>query len=119
MEEHRPTFAAVSDSAPRHTQGEEPEVEEVLKRYNEMRKAWTSATEEIADLEARSKPWKELTDRFDELCSSVERVEGLVDADENSIETLDEAEGGGLSDFIVNFKVHGGEGWGWEGRRVD
>ena len=112
MEEHRPTFAAVSDSTPRHTQGEEPEVEDVLKRYNETRKTWNSATEKIADLEARSNLWKELTDQFDELCSSVERVEGSVDADENSIETLDEAEGGGLSDLIVNFKVHGEEGWG-------
>jgi hypothetical protein len=105
LEERRPTFACVSDSAPRHTQGEEPEVQDVLKRYEDLKKSWTSATEEISGLVSRSKPWKELTDRFDELYSAVERVGGLVDADERTSEELDEAEGGGLSDLIVNFKV--------------
>lgn len=108
LEERRPTFAAVSDSSPRHTQGEEPEVQDVLKRYNNLKKAWTMTTEEIAALVTRSKPWKKLTEQFDELCSGVDRVEGLVDADESSIEELDEAEGGGLSDLIVNFKVREG-----------
>ena len=55
----------------------------------------------------RSKPWKDLTDRFDELSVTVDRVEGLVERDEQTIAQLDEAEGGDLSDLIVNFKVRG------------
>lgn len=85
-------------------------MQDILRRYSNLQTAWTTATGEISGLVARSKPWKELTDRFDELCSRVEDVEGLVETDEGSVEELEEADGGGLSDFILNFKVRGREG---------
>ena len=108
LNEHRPTFTSQEDSTPRHTQGEEPEVQDVLKRYSDLNRIWTTALEGVESLLKRSKPWAELTDRFDELCRNVKGAESSAAEDEHSMEQLDEAEGGALSDFIVNFKVSGG-----------
>ena len=108
LNEHHPTFTSLADSAPIHTQGEEPEVQDILKRYSDLNRIWTTALEGVESLLERSKPWAELTDRFDELCRNVEGAESSVLDDEHSMEQLDETEGGALSDFIVNFKVSGG-----------
>lgn len=112
LNKRRPTYTSLTDSAPKHTEGEEQEVQDVLKKYTVLQDMWTTAVDTMDALLKRSKPWKDLTDGFDELSTTVDRVESLVESNEQSVAQLDEAEGGDLSDLIVNFKVRAR---GWEG----
>lgn len=105
LEEHHPAFSSLSDSAPKHTEGEEPEVQDVLRKYTALKASWTSLNEVVKELQNASKPWSELTDTFDELHRCMEELDRLVEQEEQVVEDLDEAEGKGLLDTIVNFKV--------------
>ena len=107
LESHRASFTNLSESAPRHTEseGEEPEVQDVLKQYTVLKDAWNSINKEVKGLLATARPWSELTDRFDELHCCMGEVEGLLEQEEQVLRDLDEAEGKDLLEAIVNFKV--------------
>ncbi len=98
-------FSTLCESATRHTEGEEPEVQDVLKKYTVLKDAWKSISEEVKGLLSASKPWNELTDRFEELHCCIGELEGLVEWEEQVTRDLNEAEGKDLLDAIVNFKV--------------
>ena len=51
------------------------------------------------------KPWKDLTDRFDELSIWLEELEERVESDLVKEEEEEEEEGGDPSDTIVKMKV--------------
>ena len=51
------------------------------------------------------KPWKDLTDRFDELSIWLEELEERVESDLVKEEEEEEEEGGDPSDTIVKIKV--------------
>lgn len=78
-------------------------MQEVQQQYASLAASWTNLSDEVAQLLKASKPWKELSDRFDQLSCFVEELAGLVEEEEE--EGLDETEGGDLSDRIVRFKV--------------
>ena len=107
IEKRKPTFTSLQDSAPKHTEGEDPEVQDVQKQYKCLDKAWTNLSDEVGFLYGTTEPWKELTDRFDELSLFVSDMGSQVNRDEESTKHWDETEGGDLSDIIVNFKVLG------------
>ena len=105
LDGHRHTFFSVNDSAPQHTTGDEPEVQDVLKKFTALKNAWTRIENGVKELFERSKPWKNLTDLFEELSCWLDELTDQVDQDEADIAGIDEAGGGDLSDKIVNFKV--------------
>lgn len=111
LEDHRATVSALTDSAPRHTVGEDPEVQDILKKYTVLDESWSSLSLEVKGLFESAKPWRAQTDLFDELSCWLEELGGVVESDEVLIQQLDEAEGASLSDILVNFKVRGKLQW--------
>ena len=61
-------------------------------------------TEGVHALPEAMAPWKDLTDRFDDLSDWFDRLEGKVERDLAAMERQEVA-GGDLSDFIVAVKV--------------
>ena len=105
LECQRPKFTALVNSSHNHTQGEAPEVQEVLKRYSSLEERWHKMEERVKEMCEKSKPWLELTEQFDELCVFVEGLERKVKEGEEKVNNMKEEDGGDLSDRIVEFKV--------------
>lgn len=92
-------------ASPSHVQGEEPEVQDVLRRYTRVETSWHKMDGGITELFKRSKPWVDFTDRFDEFCVWISRLEKKVQNGEREVDEMAEVDGGDLSDKIVLFKV--------------
>ena len=80
-------------------------MQDILEKYTALEKAWHSLIQDVELLHEISEPWKNLVDRFDDLDVWLDELERQMNQDERDIEEMDEAEGGDLSDKIVNFKV--------------
>lgn len=105
LESRRPKYNSLVNSSHNHTQGENPEVQCVLKRFTSLQVTWDKVVDRIKELGDQSKPWVNLTDGADELCVCLGRLEQKVSEGEDDVEHMGEEEGGDLSDKIVEFKV--------------
>lgn len=105
IESHRPSYNSLVASSPRHTSGEEVEVKEVLTQFTRVQTLWHRIMSSVDELIGCSKPWAEFTDRLDEFCVWIQRLEKKVQNGEDEVAAMAEVEGGDLSDRIVLFKV--------------
>ncbi len=105
IKEQDPAFSTMVDSSPLHITGDEPEVQNILRKFTSLKRSWNHLQESIEELSRASEPWVKLTDLFDELSYWLGDLERQVEEEEDTIATIDDEEGGDLSDKIVNFKV--------------
>ena len=107
ISERQAIFDNLHTSRGRHLFGEEDSVEQLQETFSRVEQGWTSLTEEVRALPEAMAPWKDLTDRFDDLSDWFDRLERKVERDFTAIEQQEVA-GGDLSDFIVAMKVSHG-----------
>lgn len=93
------------ENSSRHCSTEtDSEVKKIRERYIHLEKSWLAIAEKVKSLQDLIVPWKELTELYDKLCNSYERVNKMVERTET---IMQERNRGNLSDIIHQLKVRG------------
>lgn len=104
IEERRGQFDSVSGSCDKHLFGEEENVQQLREKFSRAAADWKSLSEGVRALPEAMRPWKSLTDQFDELSDWFEERESRVNRDLEAVGRQEE-EGRDLSDYVVSLKV--------------
>ena len=81
-----------------------PGVREMKKKLSRVEEKWQALNEGVESLVVAVAPWKEMTDRFDELLDWFDRFRERVRRDLSNLEQ-EEENSANMSDYIVALKV--------------
>ena len=87
------------------TSDKHPGVAEMKKKFSRIQENWRVLNEGAESLLVAMAPWKEMTDRFDELQDWFDRFRERVRRDLSNIEQ-EEDNSANMSDYIVSLKVY-------------
>ena len=97
-------FDALRSASLQPCSGEGQDVQQVKQMFTKVEQSWCSLKEGVRTLPVTIKPWKELTDQFEQLSNWFDLLEHRVRQDKAAIEERDNVDGN-VSDLVVAFKV--------------